>query len=148
MTMKTGKKGLQIIKHYEGFRAKAYYCPANVLTIGYGTTAGVTKNMVVTEAMAEKLLQADVKKFEDAINAAVKVKINQDQFDALVSFVYNVGAGNFRSSTLLKLLNQGRFDLVDDQFGRWNKGGGRVLAGLTKRRATEATLFKTGKVAL
>jgi lysozyme len=148
MTKTTGKKGITLIKFYEGFRANAYYCPANVLTIGYGTTANVTKNMVVTEAQAERLLQSDLRKFETTVNSSVKVPLTQDQFDALVCFTYNVGSGAFKSSTLLKVLNQGRYDLVADQLMRWNKAGGKVLAGLTKRRASEASLFTTGKVNL
>lgn len=148
MAMTTSKKGITMIKFFEGFRNKAYYDAVGVLTIGYGTTAGVTKNMVITESQGEMMLQADVKKFEAAVMRNVKVALNQDQFDALVCFVYNLGEGNFKSSTLLKLLNQGRYDLVPDQFMRWNKAGGKVLNGLTKRRQAEATLFATGKIKL
>ena len=148
MAMTTSKKGISLIKFYEGFRNRAYYDAVGVLTIGYGTTSSVTKNQVITEAQGEAFLQADLRKFEASINKLVKVSLSQDQFDALVSFVYNLGAGNFGSSTLLKLLNQGRYDLVPDQFMRWNKAGGQVLNGLTKRRKSEADLFATGKLNL
>lgn len=148
MAMTTSKKGISLIKFYEGFQPKAYYCPAGVLTIGYGTTKGVRPGMVISEAQGETLLQSDLRKFESAVERLVKVPLTQSQFDALVSFVYNLGEGNFRSSTLLKVINQGRFDMVPDQMLRWNKAGGKVLNGLTKRRQTEATLFATGKLSL
>jgi len=146
--MITSKKGVSLIKFYEGFRAQAYICPAGVPTIGYGTTSGVKMGMRITEADGERLLQADLRRFEAAVERYVKVKLSQTQFDALVSFVYNLGEGNFASSTLLKLLNQGRYDLVGDQLMRWNRGGGRVLDGLTKRRQAETDLFNTGKLNL
>lgn len=148
MAMTTSKKGVSLIKFFEGFRAQAYYDAVGVPTVGYGTTSGVRMGMTITEAQGEAYLQADLRKFEDGINKLVKVTLNQNQFDALVCFTYNLGLGNFGSSTLLKLLNQGRFDLVPDQFMRWNKAGGKVLAGLTKRRQAEADLFATGKVSL
>lgn len=148
MGMTTSKKGIALVKHYEGFRAQAYYCPAGVPTIGYGTTNGIKMGMKITEAQGEAYLQADLRKFEAAVNRVVRVKLNQAQFDALVSFTYNLGEGALASSTLVKLLNQGRYDLVPDQLLRWNKAGGRVLAGLTKRRESEADLFKTGKLNL
>lgn len=148
MALITGKKGTQLIKFFEGFRAQAYYDAVGVPTIGYGTTAGVRMGTKITEAQGEMFLQADLRRFEAAVNRLVKVKLTQEQFDALVSFTYNLGEGNFGSSTLLKLLNQGRYDLVPDQFLRWNKAGGKVLAGLTKRRQAEADLFATGKLNL
>lgn len=148
MAMTTGKKGVSLIKFFEGFRAQAYYDAVGVPTIGYGTTAGVRMGQKITEAQGEMYLQADLRKFESHIHRLVKVPLTQDQFDALASFVYNLGPTNFANSTLLKLLNQKRYDLVPDQFMRWNKAGGRVLAGLTKRRQAEADLFKTGKLNL
>lgn len=143
--MKTGSKGIELIKLFEGFKAEAYLCPANVWTIGYGTTSGVKRGQTVTIKEAEDLLQKDLVKFENTVNSAVKVKLTQDQFDALVSFVYNVGPGNFRSSTLLSLLNQGDYASVPFQMARWNRANGRVLAGLTRRRKAEGDLFRTGR---
>jgi lysozyme len=143
--MKTGSKGIELIKSFEGFKAEAYLCPANVWTIGYGTTSGVKRGQTVTIKEAEDLLQKDLVKFENTVNSAVKVKLTQDQFDALVSFVYNVGPGNFRSSTLLSLLNQGDYASVPFQMARWNRANGRVLAGLTRRRKAEGDLFRTGR---
>jgi lysozyme len=148
MAMTTGTKGTALIKFFEGFRASAYYDAVGVPTIGYGTTTGVKMGQTITEAQGEALLQADLRKFEAGVDKLVTVTLTQEQFDALVSFSYNLGLGNFGSSTLLKLVNAGRFDLAKDQFIRWNKAGGKVLDGLTKRRQAEATLFSTGKVVL
>jgi lysozyme len=145
--MKISPKGIHLIKHFEGFKAKAYICPAGVLTIGYGTTSGVKKGMVVTESQAEQMLIADCTKFEKVVNDSVKVKLTQDQFDALVAFVYNVGPGNFKTSTLLKKLNLGDYTSVPTQMARWNKGNGRTLEGLVRRRRSEGILFSTGKLA-
>jgi len=141
--MKTGSKGIKLIKEFEGFKAQAYLCPANVWTIGYGTTSGVKKGQMVTEEQAIKLLQDDLAKFEKAVKNLVRVPLNQDQFDALVAFVYNIGVGAFSRSTLLSLLNQGNYEAVPEQLLRWNKAGGRVLNGLTRRRQAEGKLFKS-----
>lgn len=141
--MKTGSKGIKLVKEFEGFKAQAYLCPANVWTIGYGTTSGVKKGQMVTEEQAIKLLQDDLAKFEKAVKNLVRVPLNQDQFDALVAFVYNIGVGAFSRSTLLSLLNQGNYEAVPEQLLRWNKAGGRVLNGLTRRRQAEGKLFKS-----
>jgi len=146
MTMKIGKKGLDVIKHFEGFRTQAYLCPAGVWTIGYGTTTNVKKGQTITQAKADEFLMRDVAKFEKCINNLVKVPLTQEQFDALVAFVYNIGPGNFTSSTLLSLLNQGQYHAVPAQMLRWNRGDGRVLAGLTARRTSEGVLFSTGQI--
>ncbi len=136
---------LSLIKRFEGLKTTAYYCPAHIPTIGFGHTASVKASDVgvkkITEAQAEKLLQDDLKRFEADVTRLVKVPINENQFGALVSLVYNIGTGAFAGSTLLKLLNTGRISEAAEQFGRWNKGGGRVLAGLTARRAAERLLF-------
>lgn len=139
--MKTSETGLNLIKKFEGFRAEAYKCPAGVWTIGYGHTNGVKKGMVIDELKAETFLMIDVQKFEYAINTSVKVKLNQNQFDALVSFVYNVGTGAFKKSTMLKFLNAGHFPLAAGQFDRWNKSKGVVYQGLVNRRKAEKELF-------
>lgn len=139
----TSAKGIELIKHFESFRADAYVCPAGVLTIGYGTTSGVKRGQKITEAQATALLGRDLMIFENAVKRLVKVPLSQNQFDALVSFAYNCGAANLASSTLLKLVNANQFQLVPAQFLRWNKGGGKVLAGLTRRRKAEAWLWQT-----
>ncbi len=138
--------GLDAIKGFEGFYPKAYLCPAGVPTIGYGHTQSVSKNDVkigrtITKAEAEKLLRQDLSWAEKAVKKAVKVKLTQGQFDALVSFTFNVGAGAFGRSTLLKKLNKGDYKAVPTELARWNRGGGRVLAGLVKRRAIEGEMW-------
>ena len=149
MTMKTSPAGLTIIKKFEGFRAKPYRCPAGVPTIGYGSTYYADGRPVkmtdapVTEAQAQELLQATLAKYEACVNGAVKMPINQNQFDALVSFTYNVGCSAFRNSTLLRQLNQGYEPQAAAQFNRWTLGGGKVLAGLVSRRAAERALFES-----
>lgn len=144
--MTLGPKGLALIKHFEGFRAQAYYDSVGVLTIGYGTTSNVTRGEVITEAQASNFLARDAAKFAQVINNNVKVNLTQEQFDALVAFTYNVGPANFTSSTLLKVLNAGQFDQVPAQMLRWNKAGGKVLNGLTTRRTAEGVLFSSGKL--
>jgi len=139
--MSPSDKALELIRQFEGLRLAAYKCPAGVPTIGYGTTKGVKMGMTVTKDEAERLLQADVYPFSQQINKLVKVKLNQNQFDALVSFVYNVGAGAFAESTMLKLINQSLLDDAANQFVRWNKANGEVLPGLTRRRMAERDLF-------
>ncbi|MFE4107853.1 lysozyme [Almyronema epifaneia] len=133
--------GLLLIKSFEGLRLKAYQDAVGIWTIGYGTTQGVTPGMEITQAQAEQFLRRDVNKFEQAVQEGVTVPINENQFSALVSFTYNVGSGAFRSSTLLRLLNQNDIQGAADQFPRWNRAGGRVLDGLTRRRNAERSLF-------
>ena len=139
--MSPSDKALDLIRQFEGLRLAAYKCPAGVPTIGYGTTRGVKMGMTVTKDEAEKLLQAEVTPFSDRINKLVKVRRNQNQFDALVSFVYNVGSGAFADSTMLKLINQNLLDDAANQFIRWNRANGEVLPGLTRRRMAERDLF-------
>lgn len=146
--MKMSANGLNLVKSFEGLYTKAYLCPANVWTIGYGHTGTVDgkkicAGMSITATKAASLLALDMAQFEKGVEQRVKVKLNQNQFDALVSFSFNVGLGALGSSTLLKLLNQGKYSEASKEFAKWNKGGGKVLAGLTKRRAAEAALFNT-----
>lgn len=138
---KINSAGLKIIKESEGLYLEAYLCPANVWTIGYGHTAGVKKGMTITEAQADAYLLDDVTASERAVSKNVKVDLTSNQFSALVSFTFNVGTGNFNRSTLLKKLNAGDYAGAADQFLRWNKGGGKILPGLTTRRAREKALF-------
>ncbi len=140
--MHISQKGLDLIKSFEGLRLSAYKCPADVWTIGYGTTAGVKPSQTITKERAEELLREDVARFEAQVLRLVKVPLTQGQFDGLVSFTYNLGAGNLSNSTLLRLLNAGDYAGAAEQFDRWSKAGGRVLAGLVRRRAAERALFE------
>ena len=135
---------VEVIKKWEGLYLDAYLCPANVWTIGYGHTKGVTSGMRITEEDAERLLREDMDWVEEAVNSSVTVPLKQCQYDALCSFVFNVGATAFRKSTLLRKLNAGDYEGAANEFPRWNKGGGRVLQGLVNRRADEKSLFETG----
>jgi len=142
--MKTSPKGIALIKSAEGLRLKAYPDPGTgglPWTIGYGSTSGVTRNMVIAEAQAEQMLASDLVRFERAVERTVRVPLNQGQFDALVSFTYNVGEGNFTKSTLLRKLNAGDTAGAAEQFSRWVHAGGKVLPGLVKRRAAERAMF-------
>jgi len=140
--MTTSEAGLSLIKHCEGLQLKAYKCPAGVWTIGYGHTKGVTAGMEISQGMAEKMLQEDVLPAERAINA-LHINLRQGQFDALVSFIFNLGEGNFNRSTLKKKIVAGSKDEeIATEFRRWNKAGGKVLAGLVKRRESEIKLWK------
>jgi lysozyme len=135
--------GLEIIKFYEALRLKAYRCPAGIPTIGWGHTRGVKMGDTCTLIQAEDWLREDCAEAENAVNSLVKVPLTHNQFDALVSFVFNIGAGAFSRSTLLRLLNSGDYSGASKQFERWNKSGGVVLNGLTARRKREKTLFLT-----
>jgi lysozyme len=133
--------GLNIIKEYEGLRLESYLCPAKKWTIGYGHTKTTQPGMVITEDQADNLLMQDAIDAEDAVNKFVKVPISENQFSALVSFVFNVGAGNFKASTLLRKLNEKDFAGAADQFERWIYAKGQVLNGLIRRRKAEQKLF-------
>jgi lysozyme len=139
--MKQSDQGIDLIKRFEGVRLKAYDDGVGVLTIGYGHTSGVHWGDVITEDEAENLLQEDLEDFEECVNDLVDVSLNQAQFDALVSFTFNVGCGAFRRSTLLRKLNKGDYKAAANQLLRWNRGGGRVLKGLVRRRQAERDLF-------
>ena len=139
--MKTSHKGIALIKEFEGLRLKAYKCPGGVWTIGYGHTAGVKPGMVISEAQAEEYLMADLIAFEKHLNG-LGLALNQNQFDALVSFIYNVGTGNFSSSTLLRKVRANPLDnSIMDEFLRWVYSKGRVLPGLQRRRLAEMKLY-------
>jgi lysozyme len=135
-------KNVEMIKESEGLRMKAYLpTPNDVWTIGYGHTKTAKPGMTITTKEATRLLYQDLAWVEDVVNDAVKVPLTQNQYDALCSFVYNVGGGAFRKSTLLRLLNKGDYKGAADQFLRWNKQKGKVLRGLTRRRGEERSLF-------
>jgi lysozyme len=143
--MKTSQAGVQLIKGFEGVRLNAYDDGVGVMTIGVGHIRGVQDGDIITEDQADDYLREDLSTAEGAVNRLVKVPINQAQFDALVSFTFNLGAGALASSTLLKKLNAGDYDGAADELLRWNRAGGRIMAGLTKRRISERMLFLTGK---
>ena len=139
--MKTSPKGISLIKEFEGLRLKAYKCPGGVWTIGYGHTAGVKPGIVITKAQAEEYLKADLIAFERYLNG-LGLALNQNQFDALISFIYNVGTGNFSSSTLLRKVRANPQDnSIMDEFLRWVYSKGRVLPGLQRRRLAEMKLY-------
>jgi lysozyme len=146
---KTSQKGLDLIRHFEGFRPTMYYCSAGAKTIGIGTVIDTKEEQwlltaKITEAQAFDLLKKDVTAFEKSVNSLVQKPINQNQFDALVCFVYNIGAGALRASTLLKKLNVNPNDAtIADEFKKWTRAGGQVLKGLERRREAEAELYFT-----
>ena len=145
--MKISPKGLELIKDFEGFSAIAYLCPAKIPTIGWGNTfyADGTKVKLgdqISKTDALKLLEVIANRdFADKIFPYIKIKVTQNQFDAMVSLAYNIGVGNFSKSTLLKKLNASDFVGASNEFLRWNKAGGKELLGLTKRREREKQLF-------
>jgi lysozyme len=136
------KAALDLVKRFEGCKLKSYKCPANVWTCGYGATgADVGPNTVWTQEQADSRLDRDLARFATAVTRIVKVPVTENQRAALISFAFNVGARDLEESTLLRLLHQGRVEAAADQFKRWNKAGGKELAGLTTRRAAERDLF-------
>ncbi len=145
---KVSKTGLELIKKYEGFRANPYKCPAGVPTIGYGATYypdGKRVKMTdapVTEKQATEMLKTMLVGFEKAVDTYCIDTINQNQFDALVSFAYNVGTNALKNSTLLKKLNVNANDpTIRDEFKKWVKAGGKTLKGLVTRRNEEADIY-------
>jgi len=155
--VRLSRRGLDLIKSFEGLRLVAYLCPAKVPTIGYGTTAGVTLKDVldkraITEAEAEAMLVHSVEFFEACIRKNVTITLNQNQFDALVSLVYNIGCGNLKTSRALKLTNERHFWEAGDAILLWDKirdSAGRLVssAGLFRRRKAERALFLERPVA-
>lgn len=144
--MQISNKGIALIKQFEGLRLTAYQDSVGVWTIGYGWTQlvdgkPITKGMVIKPETAERLLKTGLVSYENDVSKLVKVKLTQGQFDALVSFAYNLGTHALSTSTLLKKLNAGDYDGAGDEFPRWNKAGGKELAGLTRRREAEFALF-------
>lgn len=145
--MKMSAAGLDTVKEFEGLRLKAYKCPANVWTIGYGHTSAagspiVTSDLEITRDAAEEILKKDMGQYEDGVRKLVQVGLTQGQFDALVDFAYNAGVGALAKSTLLKKVNAGKFDEVPAEFMKWTKGGGKELPGLVRRRRAEVKLWR------
>ena len=139
--MKLGERGTEILKYFEGCKLTAYQDSVGVWTIGYGHTKGVFDGMTITQEEAEQMLLTELEEYEGYIEDMVTVPLTQNQFDALVVWIYNLGPTNFRNSTLLKELNAGNYNAAGQEITRWNKAGGKVLAGLVKRREAEAELF-------
>ena len=145
--MKTSRQGRDFIKRWEGVRLKAYRCSANVLTIGVGHTAAMgdpipVEGMKISDEEADIILSRDLAVIEAQVQAAVKVHLNQRQYDTLISFVFNVGIAAFRKSTLLKKLNASQYDEVPSELLKWNRVKGKVVAGLTNRRKAEADFWR------
>ena len=142
--MKLDKKGINLIKSFEGCKLTAYKVHRNekYYTIGYGHYgADVKKGQKISSKRATEILEQDLEKFEKAVNVAVRVPITQSMFNALVSFTYNVGVGALKSSTLIKYVNSKEYNKASNEFSKWTKCGGVVLAGLVKRRAKEKKEF-------
>ncbi|MBE3178212.1 lysozyme [Enterobacter cloacae complex sp. P3B] len=144
--MHTSEKGIALIKEFEGCKLTAYQDSVGVWTIGYGWTQPVDgkpirAGMTIKQETAERLLKAGLVSYESDVSRLVKVGLTQGQFDALVSFTYNLGARSLSTSTLLRKLNAGDCAGAADEFLRWNKAGGKVLNGLTRRREAERALF-------
>ena len=141
--MKISSAGLNIIKEFEGFRANAYRDPVGIWTIGFGTIRGVKPGDVVTRSEAERRLRHELVEYERAVERATGGNATQPQFDALVSFAYNVGVKGMAGSTVIKRHNSGDHQAAARAFGLWNKAGGKVWPGLTRRRAAESALYLT-----
>lgn len=140
--MQYSERGLDLTREFEGCRFRAYLDGGGVPTIGYGHTKGVKLGDECDMAQAVKWLRDDVGEAVGDVSGAVKVPLNQSQFDALVDFAFNLGGPALRGSTLLRLLNAGDYSGAAAQFGRWNKDNGKVVPGLTRRRAAEEKLFR------
>ena len=140
--MNTSAEGIALIKKFEGCELKAYQCSAGVWTIGYGHTKDVEEGDTISKDQAEEMLVEELHEYENYINEYVNVALSQNQFDALVSWVYNLGPANLKASTMLKVLNDGKYEDVPYQMKRWNKAGGKVLDGLVRRREAEALLYQ------
>ena len=143
--MKISAAGIELLKQFEGCRLTAYQDSVGVWTIGFGTTTGVKEGQTISQVKAEEYLRFDLAIFEKAVTESLKVPVNQNQFDALVSFTYNVGVSAFRSSTLLNLINE-KTDkkVVAAEFSKWVKAGNQTLPGLVSRRKAESELFLKG----
>lgn len=133
--MKTSKKGIDLIKSFEGCRLTAYKCPAGVWTIGYGHTAGVKSGQIITQEQADAYLASDLEKYERYVEET-GLQLNQNQFDALVSFAYNCGNGNLKT-----LIRNRSLEQIAEALLLYNKANGKVLSGLTRRRKAERNLF-------
>lgn len=142
MARKINAAGLALVKQFEGLRLKAYLCPANVWTVGYGSTTNVKQGMVITEAEAEALLRDDLERFEAGVDRLAG-EATDNQFSAMVSLAFNIGLGAFERSTVLKRHKLGNHMGAANAFLLWNRGGGKILKGLVRRREAERALYLT-----
>ena len=140
--MNISQEGISLIKKFEGCELEAYQCAAGVWTIGYGSTKDVKEGDTLTQKEADNFLLHEMQEYEGYIKELVKVPLKQNQFDALVSWVFNLGPANLKASTMLKFLNAGDYHLIPSQIKRWNKASGKVLEGLIRRREAEALMFE------
>lgn len=147
--MKINKAGLEIIKSFEGWSSDPYLCPANRWTIAYGSTWDIRGRPItadhprITKDQGEALLRKEVHHIENAVKRLIKTPLTVNQFSAICSWGFNVGSGNVQNSTLRMKLNRGDVEGAADEFPKWRKAGGRVLAGLVRRRVAERALFLT-----
>lgn len=140
------QKAVELIKQFEGFKPEAYKCPAGIWTIGYGWTHGVKEGDSITKSEATELLQKEVYTIAEQIKKVLGDdafnNLTENQVSALIDFVYNLGIGNFRSSTLCRYIKSGELEKAGDEFMKWNKAGGKVFEGLTRRREAERELWR------
>mgnify|MGYP003638022248 CR=1 FL=1 len=140
--MKISSEGIELIKKFEGCETTAYQDSVGVWTIGFGHTKGVQEGQSCSMQDAETMLSEEMDEYEGYINSMVDVDLNQNEFDSLVAWVYNLGPTNLRESTLLKILNAGDKDGIPEQINRWNRAGGKILQGLVRRRQAESLMFQ------
>ncbi|MGE3622960.1 MAG: lysozyme [Bdellovibrionales bacterium] len=143
LTRRVNEAGVELIKQFEGLHLTPYFCAGRAWTIGWGHTRTVRSGMRITQEEAEFLLAEDLRIAANAVQRLVTVPLNENQFAALASFVFNVGTGNFQKSAMLTLLNKGWYDQVPAQLLRWDRAAGEKLGGLARRRAAEARLWNT-----
>lgn len=143
--MRISPEGISFIKSFEGLRLKAYRDGGGVLTIGYGHTAGVAPGQVITRTQAEDYFRSDIRLAEGVLRLGIKVPLQQQEYDALVSIVHNIGGGQFAGSTLRRLINELRYEDAADEFPRWVHDNGEIVEGLVRRRQMERQMFLTGK---
>lgn len=143
--MRTSRRGLALIEEFEGFAAMPYHCPAGLLTVGYGHVIrpGEAADYPWSITRARTVLAVDVQVAEAAVRRLIHVRLGQGQFDALVSFTFNLGAGRLQMATLRQVVNRGEHAAVPAQLARWVYAGGRVLPGLVRRRAAEIKLYQS-----
>jgi lysozyme len=139
--MKISAEGKELIKKFEGCELESYRCSADVSTIGYGHTKGVSDGDSCTQDEADQMLTEDLEEFEQHVDRLVTVDLEQNQFDALVAWTFNLGPTNLKSSTMLRVLNEGEYGKVPGEMKRWNKAGGKTLDGLIRRREAESLLW-------
>ena len=140
--MKISEEGKALIKKFEGCKLDSYRCSANVATIGYGHTKDVSDGDTCTQEEADQMLAEDLEEFEGYVDKLVTVDLEQNQFDALVAWTFNLGPTNLKSSTMLRVLNEGKHENVPSEMRRWNKAGGEPLEGLIRRREAEGLLWE------